>query len=123
VAWPGLMEVAFVSLSAREQQMLGRIADELAASDPGLASTLGVFNRLTSGEEMPARQQVRAGRPRRTTRARSPVTVWLLLLIVLIAVAVVLSHTSHPADVRPGCTQLVPSTCAQPARTVPASRP
>jgi hypothetical protein len=45
-----------VSLSVREQRTLRRIAAELAASAPELASILGVFNRLAWGEAMPARQ-------------------------------------------------------------------
>jgi hypothetical protein len=36
-----------MSPSSREQRILSCIADELAASDPKLASTLAVFNRLT----------------------------------------------------------------------------
>ena len=43
----GFLEVAAVSLSAHEQRTLSGIADELAASDPKLASILSVFNRLT----------------------------------------------------------------------------
>ena len=43
-------------LRAWEKQTLSRMADELTASDPRLASMLGVFNRLTLGEEMPVRQ-------------------------------------------------------------------
>ena len=47
------MEVAAVCLSAREQQTLNCIADELARSDPKLAPILDVFDRLAVGEEMP----------------------------------------------------------------------
>src|SRR6476660_9805931 len=54
--WSGLTEVEAVSLSSWEQRTLSCIADELAASDPKLASILAVFNRLTRGEAMPARQ-------------------------------------------------------------------
>ncbi|MGA8728700.1 MAG: DUF3040 domain-containing protein [Terracidiphilus sp.] len=53
---PGLLEVADVSLSGREQRTLRHIAGQLAASDPELASILGVFNRLEWDEAMPARQ-------------------------------------------------------------------
>lgn len=113
-AWHGLMEVAAVNLSAREQQTLSRIADELTASDPKLASTLGIFNRLTSGEEMPARQhggangQQESGYPHRshgrawprrrqhrTAKAWSLVTAWVLVSVAAISVAVVLSHIGH----------------------------
>ena len=69
------MEVAAVSLSAREQRTLRRVADELAASAPELASMFGVFNRLAWGEAMPARQPPVA-RSAGRGRARSP---WLRL--------------------------------------------
>lgn len=60
-----------MSLSAREERTLSCIADKLAVSDPKLASILAVFNRLTRGEQMPARQHVggirrEAGRLRRS---------------------------------------------------------
>jgi hypothetical protein len=50
-----------VSLSAQEQQVLDLIKDGLAGSDSGLAALLGTFNRLASGEEMPAREKIRPG--------------------------------------------------------------
>jgi hypothetical protein len=76
------------------------MADELTASDPRLASMLGVFSRLTLGEEMPVRQQAgergerdpgqpyltgwyarRRRRPkRRTARAWPPVAALLGLV-------------------------------------------
>src|SRR5262249_52758167 len=49
----GQTEVTAVTLSARERRTLSCIADELADSAPELASFLSVFNRLTSGEELP----------------------------------------------------------------------
>jgi hypothetical protein len=60
-----------VSLNAHEQRTLRRIADELAVSDPKLASIFGVFNRLAWGEEMPARQPPVSGSVGRV-RAWSP---------------------------------------------------
>ena len=50
-----------MSLSAQEQQVLDLIKDGLAGSDSGLAALLGTFNRLASGEEMPAREKIRPG--------------------------------------------------------------
>ena len=50
------MGAAALSPSSWEQRTLSYIAGELAASDPKLASTSAAFNRLTWGEEMPARQ-------------------------------------------------------------------
>jgi hypothetical protein len=50
------MGAAALSPSSWEQRTLSYIAGELAASNLNLASTLAAFNRLTWGEEMPARQ-------------------------------------------------------------------
>jgi hypothetical protein len=64
-----------MSLSAREQQALESIEDGLAESDPGLASRLGMFSRLASGEEMPERDEIQPIRPSATDRLdrnRSP---------------------------------------------------
>ena len=47
-----------MSLSAREQQALDSIGDELAGADPKLASLLATFARLASGEEMPVREKI-----------------------------------------------------------------
>ena len=66
----GLMEVAAVSLSAHEQRTLSGIADELAASDPKLASILSVFNRLTRDEELPIRRDTDKSRHRESGRSR-----------------------------------------------------
>jgi hypothetical protein len=55
--------VAAMSLSAREQQALESVEDGLAESDPGLASRLGIFSRLASGEEMPERDEIQPIRP------------------------------------------------------------
>ena len=105
-------------LSAREQQVLGTIEAGLADSDPKLASLLGMFSRLTSGEEMPTCKKGRARRlraPKRTPRnsvlhltllgrhARPNkrylglrpalhVTWWCLLSAALVALALILSH-------------------------------
>jgi len=54
--------VAVMSLTARERQALHAIEDWLAGSDPGLASRLATFIRLTCGEEMPAREKIQRGR-------------------------------------------------------------
>jgi hypothetical protein len=51
-----------MSLNAREQRTLAAIEDRVSGSDPELASLLATFTRLTSGEEMPAREQIPAGR-------------------------------------------------------------
>jgi hypothetical protein len=63
-----------MSLNLPETQALRSIADGLAGSDPRLASMLAIFSQLAAGEEMPAREKIRArrGRPaaHRPRRAR-----------------------------------------------------
>ncbi len=59
-----------MSLSAREQHALDCIVDDLARTDPKLASMLAAFTRLTAGEEMPTRESIRPGRRWRTGRPR-----------------------------------------------------
>lgn len=126
----GLTEVMSVSLSAGEQRTLSRVAYELAGSAPKLASLLSLFNRLTSGEEMPERWQ-KAGktgkcerqRPRRSRRWRTrrvshagqrawPVIIALTLIgVAVIVVALVLSHTGHEAGGNGRCMQSWPIVC------------
>ena len=125
----GLMEVAAVSLSADEQRTLSVIADELAASDPKLASILSVFNRLTRGEELPARHDTaesrrresghlrrsrgRARKHRRTTKVASrAIAAWILISAALITAGIMLSHIGHGADGRSRCTQSWTVSCA-----------
>jgi hypothetical protein len=106
------MEVAVMSLSAREQQALDSIEDGLCGADPKLASLLATFTRLTAGEEMPGSGKIRAGgwsatrlrrRPRRgpVRPARAPTGLtlglaaaglWLLITVAMITVALTLSR-------------------------------
>ena len=129
----GLMEVAAVRLSAREQRTLSGIADELAASDPKLASILSVFNRLTRGEELlisqdtdknRRRESGHSRRSRERTRKRRrhrrtisvasrAIAAWILISAALITVAIILSHIGHGADGRLRCTQSWPVPCAR----------
>lgn len=105
-----------MSLSAREEQILGSIEDGLARSDPKLARMLATFTRLASGEEMPVREKIYAIRPvanlrgrqhprpdiarrraRRLYRHLGLPHYWVLWLaavagVALVAVAVVVSH-------------------------------
>ena len=108
----------------RGQYTLGYIADELADSAPELTSTLTLFNRLTSGEAMPARQRVgetgEAARPgsctnRRRSSARWqrrrirqqvwPLTAVALTVITAIVMTIVLTLTGHRSGANPGCAQ------------------
>jgi hypothetical protein len=96
------MEVAVMSLSAHEQQALDGIADGLAHSDPRLASLLATFNRLTSGEAMPTGEKDLVARRDLAMRARwlyarlglsrIALIVWLVLGVVLVVIALSLSH-------------------------------
>lgn len=47
-----------MSISFGYRRMLRGIDKELRRSDPGLASMLATFTRLTAGEAMPGREQL-----------------------------------------------------------------
>jgi len=66
------MEVAAMSLSAREEQILGSIQDGLAGSDPKLTWMMATFTRLASGEDMPMREKIHAVRLVANLRDRRP---------------------------------------------------
>jgi hypothetical protein len=106
-----------MSLSAREQHVLDSIKDELTGSDPKLAGLMATFTRLVSGEEMPLRERIWSG-SRRVRHRLGPgrgtvLLLCLLVSVVLIGVAVILSHgTSGSTN---GCVQPWPSICAGPA--------
>ena len=113
-----------MSLSAHEQQELDSIEEEIAGSDPALAARLTTFARLAAGEELPAREQIRAGRPRGRQGPRVPgtfgrpgrpamrpglvvVLLWLTVSIALVVSVLVISR----GDGGKGCA--VPGvTCA-----------
>lgn len=98
-----------MSLSTREQQELDSIEDEIAGSAPGLASLLATFTRLTAGEELPVREQIK-GASRRCGRRRPPsatsrhrgrprmslslaaVLLWLAVSVALIVTTLVFSR-------------------------------
>jgi hypothetical protein len=64
-----LLEVVAVSLSGREQRILNRMADQLAASDPELVSFLEIFCWLAWSETTQA-GQLTAARPANRTGVR-----------------------------------------------------
>jgi hypothetical protein len=107
-------------MSEREMQALGSIEDGLAFSDPALASMLGTFSRLTSGEEMPARDKIRVRpravhSPRRAWRpdySTALLLVWVVVSAALIAVALALNAGGHEA-----CTP-IGGLAPQPSRSV-----
>lgn len=121
-----------MSLSAREQQALDCIEDELAGSDPKLAWLLATFARYASGEDLPVRDKIpnlalRRGNVRRPSRRLFPrlglqQTMLLLLLtvtIALIAVALVLNRDNRnglcPESWAVACTQQAPVYSPRPA--------
>jgi hypothetical protein len=59
-----------MTLSTWEQQALDSIKDELASYEPALVARLTIFTRLTSGEEMPAREKIHVGSRRAVLRSR-----------------------------------------------------
>jgi hypothetical protein len=126
-----------VGMSERERQTLGSIEHGLAGSDPALASMLGIFSRLTSGEEMPVHEKIRIRRARpaahRSRRARrhprrgialpparrlyarlgpqqAMLLLWAVISAGLIAVALVLNHSGHRA-----CIRLIGTACPSPS--------
>jgi hypothetical protein len=123
------MEVAVMSLSAREKHTLDSIESWLAGADPELASMLNTFTRLTSGEDMPVREKIRprrrsslqsrrtGDRPRRLPRwfgrPQAAVLVWLVISIALLATALVVNRAGGGA--RGPCASLV--ACGRPAPT------
>ncbi len=125
-----------MSVSERERQALGFIERDLADSDPELVSMLGIFSRLTYGEEMPADEKIRirrgrpaAYRPRRARRHLGRSTVlpeprryarlrwqqatlllWVVISAGLLAVPLVLHNWGHKACFRsPGTACPSPS--------------
>ena len=121
-----------MSLSAREQQALDCIEDELAGSDPKLAWLLATFARHASGEELPVREKIpnpalRRGNVRRPARRLFPrlgvqqtmLLLWLTVTIALIAVALVLNRDSRnglcPESWAVACTQQAPVHSPRPA--------
>lgn len=134
-----------MSLSAREQQALESIKDGLTGSDPELVALLVTFTRLVAGEEMPAREKIRARwrgntrhsrrnrrRPRRDRGKarrlyqrlgfkRVALLLWLLIAISLIAAGVSLSRGVSQGS-QSGCPESWAAFCADSA-PADSSRP
>jgi hypothetical protein len=130
-----------VSLDAWEERALKSIADDLAASAPEFASRLLVFNRLTSGEQMPEDPQVMRGeqrrghrraRPRRgswrgragwmrdpvmrphgrTLRAIPVIAILAVFTAIMIAIALVLGGSGPGGTRASHCARAWPMTCS-----------
>ena len=95
-----------MSLSSRDRQALEAIEGELAASDQRLASMLAFFTRLVAGEAMPVRDRGRGGggHAARAGRKRGQLlmALWVLISVVLIAVAAVISRGDASPCMVPG---------------------
>jgi hypothetical protein len=117
------MEVAAVSLSSWEHEILGRIAKELTGSDPKLTSLAKGFNRIVAHEEMPSRPGLasvrrfrKPGGYRRKRRrtAKSPwflMTLWFVTTAALIAVALVLNLFGPSSGATKSCAQTRAASC------------
>jgi hypothetical protein len=115
-------EVTVMSISEQEQRALRSIEDDLAGVVPELAAKLAIFERLTSGEEMPPGERLR--RPARAPADRVPAApspapapspgpfqvqrtlrmrvrwrlLWLVLTVALQAVAVTFGHGARKSS-------------------------
>jgi hypothetical protein len=117
------MEVAAVSLSSWEHEILGRIAKELSGSDPKLTSLVTGFNRIAATEEMPPRSRVaivrRSRRPggyrhkkRQTVKSSwFLMTLWFVTTAALIAVALVLNLFGPASGAGKDCAQPRAASC------------
>lgn len=125
-----------MSLSARDQEALDRIAGEIASSDSNLTAMLDTFTRLTEGERLPAGEEVRQSRGGRHVRERGqrarPLRAWLrpravpgglvwlpaAAILVLTAVIAITAVLSGPAK-SGGCGYLRGLSCAGPVHARP----
>jgi hypothetical protein len=127
-----------MSLSAWEQQALDSIRAGLAGSDPQLATMLAAFTELASGEDMPARENLRPSplrsiRSQRRKRLRLrlrpdlhpayrrlrlhwALLLWLVVTAAIIGTGFILSRSGNPAP----CPAAWPVSCP---RQAPASSP
>lgn len=123
-----------MSLNAHDRHALDLIEEGLADSDPRFAAKLSAFSRLTDDGEMPARERIGAGRlhspglavrgllsggPARQRRVLyvTAIAVWLSISVMLISVALVLSHSGSAT----ACTEWRGTACA--GRATPTAPP
>jgi hypothetical protein len=133
-----------MSLSARDQQALDSIHEELAKSDPQLTVMLATFTRLVSNEDMPARETIRQSswraiggsrRPRRygprsaanrwtrpPRRRLSFTQAFLVVYLLITAGMIVAGIVLGPGSSHSGCPSLLAMPCASPV-SAHSSRP
>ena len=103
-----------MSLCDREQRQLRGIEAGLVRADSHLTAMLDVFDRLYSGQDMPASEQVplrQDGDRRAVTRIAAAFAATVLAISVLFSAAVALVTSVRRARVRP--------SAAEPERTRP----
>ena len=98
---------------------LSRIADELAKTAPALVSFLHIFNRLTSGEAMPARRPLRRLRRLRRKLSTTALTwmfvgIWSCVTAGMLAFALVMTYTGQSTAAGSG------SSCSASSVMLPA---
>ena len=91
-----------MSLNARELRTLSRISEELAKTAPVLVSLLHIFNRLSSGEDMPSRRPLRRLRRKlsTTTLTWMFVGIWSCVTAGMLAFALVMTYTGQASGTR-----------------------
>lgn len=127
-----------MSLSAREQEALDRIAGELAGPDSNLAAMLDTFTRLSAGEQMPQDEEIRqpprlARRVRkhgpRSRRLRKCLTpegaprslAWLAAAVILTVTAIIAITVALSGGAKTGvCASLRGLTCTSQAHAYPS---
>jgi len=98
-----------MSLSARDRQVLDGIAGRLAGSDPQLTAMMATFTRLTSAEQMPTSEKIRAAPGRLYDRlgpSRAALLLWLVMAVAAVAVALTVGRGSPAA-----CPATWPAGC------------
>lgn len=103
-----------MGLKPSEQHALCSIEDRITGSDPGLASMLAMFTRLTVGEALPARENIRPRwlKPGLRWQLVWPM-LWLATSIALIAVALTLGNSGGQSTCTMHGSSCVKTTAAQ----------
>lgn len=127
-----------MSLSAREQEVLDRIAGDLAGPDSNLAAMLDTFTRLSAGEQMPQDEEIRhPSRPAGCVRKHGPRSrrlrkwltpegaprslSWLSAAVILAVTAIIAITVALSGGAKMGvCGSLRGLTCASQVHAYPS---